>query len=216
MTPSRILLAAACLAAVAHPAAAQEKAQGPYWLHVGVAEIKFDASATVDVPALGGRIPGQSATAADNTAFAFEIGYEVMPNWIVSLTAGAPPKTTLTGRGGPLDGAPLGSVKYGPAVVSGHYHLDLGAFRPYVGGGLTYVLAMKDYDAALTRLKVDNGLGFALQAGVDVPLGKDISLFLDVKKLYVSVDATFNGPAPGSAKVKLDPVIVHAGIGWRF
>lgn len=216
MSLSRVLLAAACLAAVAHPVAAQVKAPGPYWLHVGVAEVKFHSSATVDVPAFGGRIPGQSLTAADNTAFAFEIGYEVMPNWIVSVTAGVPPKTSITGRGGPFDGVPLGSVKYGPAVVSGHYHLDLGAFRPYLGGGLTYVLAMKDYDAALTQLKVDNGLGVALQAGVDVPLGNDISLFLDVKKLFVSVDAKFTGPAPGSAKVKLDPVVVHAGIGWRF
>jgi hypothetical protein len=68
------------------------------WLHVGPAAVQFNSSATVDVPALGGRVPGQSARASNSTTLGVEIGYELWPNVMASATVGLPPTTTLTGR----------------------------------------------------------------------------------------------------------------------
>lgn len=208
---TRSALIAATLLAAAPWCQAQ---QG--WAHLGVAHVSFNESATVDVAAFGGRVPGQSATASNNTTVGVEVGWEVSKDVIASLTLGLPPTTTLTGKGGPLDGAKLGEVKYGPSVWSLHWHFDAGAVKPYVGGGLTYVLALDSKDATLTGVKVKNALGGALQAGFDAPMGKDWGLFVDVKRLFVKAKATFNGPAPGEAKVTLDPWILHAGVSLRF
>lgn len=203
------------VAAAALPAQAQ-RAEGPFWLHLGAAAVAFDSRAEVDVAAFGGRVPGQSAQARHNTTVALELGYAISPQLVLSATVGIPPVTRLTGVGGPLDGAALGSVKYGPSVWSLHYHWPMGGVQPYVGGGLTYVLALESRDATLTGLDVKNALGAALQAGLDIPLGKQHSVFIDVKKLFVKAKARFDGPAPGTATVRLDPLIVHAGMGWRF
>jgi len=53
------------------------------------------------------------------------------------LTVGVPPTTTLTGKGGPVDGLELGRAKYAPAVLSAHYHFDAGVVKPYVGSAST-------------------------------------------------------------------------------
>lgn len=203
------------LAAAAWPVQAQG-GDTPFWLHLGAARVAFDSAAEVTVPAFGGRVAGQSAQARDNSTLALELGYAIAPNLVLSATVGIPPVTELTGVGGPLAGARLGSVKYGPSVWSAHYHWPLAGLRPYVGGGLTYVLALASRDATLTGLEVKNALGGALQAGVDIPLTGQLSAFVDVKKLFVKAKARFDGPAPGTATVRLDPLIVHAGIGWRF
>jgi outer membrane protein len=97
-----------------------------------------------------------------------------------------------------------------------HYHFDAGAVKPYVGGGLTYVLAFESRDAALGRLDVKNALGGALQAGIDWQASRDWAIFIDLKKLIVDAKATFDTPAPGKATAKLDPLIVHAGVMFRF
>lgn len=214
----KTLLAKPLVAALGGLAAGSVCSQpaAPGWLHLGAAYVDFDASATVKVPALGGTVPGQSAQASNNTTLGLEVGWRVLPDVIVSATVGLPPTTTLKGDGGPFDGATLGRVKYGPAVLSAHYHWNLGGWQPYVGGGLTYVLALESRDATLTKLDVPNALGGALQVGVDVPLGERWGLFVDVKKLYVKAKARFEGPAPGTASVTLDPLIVHAGVSWSF
>ena len=205
-----LTLAAAC--GVGH---AQSTGQR-LWVHLGVAHVDFNSSATVDVPALGGRVQGQSASASNNTTLAFEVGYELAPGVIASATLGIPPTTTITGQGGPFAGAELGKVKYGPSVWTVHYHFDAGVVKPYVGAGLTYVLVFQSRDSTLGGLDSKNALGSAIQAGMDIPLNNQWFAFVDAKKLFVKAKPTFTNPAPGSATLKLDPLIVHAGIGFRF
>ena len=186
------------------------------WVHLGVAHVDFNSGATVSVPALGGQVQGQSASASNNTTLAFEVGYELAPRVIASATLGIPPTTTITGQGGPFAGAELGKVKYGPSVWTVHYHYDAGVVKPYFGAGLTYVLVFQSKDSTLGGLDSKNAWGSALQAGMDIPLNNQWFAFVDAKKLFVKAKPTFTSPAPGSATLKLDPLIVHAGIGFRY
>ena len=87
------------------------------------------------------------------------------PSVIVSLTAGLPPTTTLIGKGGPVDGLQLGRVKYGPAVLSAHYHFDAGSFKPYVGAGINYTAVLESKDGAVAELDVKSAWGSVLQVG---------------------------------------------------
>ena len=68
---------------------------------------------------------------------------------------------------------------------------------------------------ALNPVTLDShSFGAALQAGVDMPLDKNWSINLDVKKIYLQTDVYANGVNAGT--LKLDPVAVGVGVGYRF
>ncbi|OXE37275.1 MAG: hypothetical protein CGW95_02510 [Phenylobacterium zucineum] len=103
-----------------------------------------------------------------------------------------------------------------PPVVALQYHFAPAArVSPYVGAGLNYMLFYggKDYNGF--KVKVKDGLGYALQAGVDVAIKDNWSVNLDVKKVYFNTKANINGGALTS-KVNLDPWVVSAGVGYKF
>jgi len=103
-----------------------------------------------------------------------------------------------------------------PPVVTLQYHFNpKGRISPYLGAGVNYMdwYSGKDYNGFAVKLK--SGAGTALQAGTDIALKGRWSLNLDVKKVFYKTDATINGGALKS-KVKLDPAVVSAGLGYRF
>jgi outer membrane protein len=56
--------------------------------------------------------------------------------------------------------------------------------------------------------------GGALQIGVDMPLDKNWWLNFDVRKVYIRSDVFVGADNKGS--LKLDPVFVGLGLGYRF
>ena len=189
---------------------------GPWWVHAGPVQVQFHTKADVSVD--GAPVPGGGVDASNSTTLGLEIGYDLTPNVAARLTVGVPPTTKLTGTG-PLEGAgELGRAKYGPAVLSATWAFDgLGAFRPYVGAGVNYPIVLDSQDGAITSLKVKSAFGSVLQAGFDVALGQRWGLFVDVKKIFLKTTADgMVGPAPASATVRLDPVLVHGGVSYRF
>ncbi|MCP5410617.1 MAG: OmpW family protein [Alphaproteobacteria bacterium] len=112
---------------------------------------------------------------------------------------------------------PLGSVWLLPPTVTVQYHLQPTdpLFRPYVGVGLNYTF-FYNAKSPLPGISYDDNAGFALQAGADIPVGKDgYFLNVDVKKLFLG---TTLHAASGTVKgdVNIDPWIVGAGVGIRF
>ena len=103
-----------------------------------------------------------------------------------------------------------------PPVAAVQYHFAPAAkVSPYVGAGLNYMLFYggKDYNGF--KVKVKDGVGYALQAGVDVATQDRWSLNLDVKKVYFNTKANINAGTLNS-KVNLDPWVVSAGVGYKF
>jgi outer membrane protein len=125
-----------------------------------------------------------------------------------------------------LPGAELVSdAKLVPATVTLKYHFNSGGISPYVGAGPAFFLFFDEEPGAATvPLGVDDfdlsdELGFALQAGIDLPLGsKGLALSLDAKRYFVSTNARWFA---GGVKVietehQLDPWVLSAGLGLRF
>jgi len=209
---------AAALAILAAASAHAQTEDKRIWAHLGPVAVRFSTDTQLTVG--GAPVDGANASAKNNVSAAIELGYEVAPAVIMSMTVGYPPTTTLTGRGGPVDGLELGKVKYGPAVLSVHYHFDAGAIKPYLGAGVNYTAVLESKDGVVADLDVKSAWGSVLQAGVDVPLSGDWSLFLDVKKIFVKTKATgtvpaFGGP-PAEANIRLNPLLIHTGISMRF
>jgi outer membrane protein len=179
----------------------------------------FDSSAVVKGG--GAVVPGLSAEADDNTTLLFDISRKVTPRWKVRFFGGFPPETTLKKVGsfaGIPNGTKLGKVTYAPAVLSATYDLPkIGKIQPYVGGGVNYTLVYNEKDKALNKVKVDNGLGAVVQIGADMDMGNNWTVGLDVRKIFVSVDATAGSPLGDVAiDLKLDPTIVWLSVGKTF
>lgn len=113
-----------------------------------------------------------------------------------------------------------------PPAVTLQYHFDgMGAFKPYVGVGVQYIHFFNEKTGnnpiRAQSVNIDDAFGFTLQAGLDLAIGGGWYLNADVKKTWLDTTATWrNAAAVGGnnviAKVDLDPLIVSAGLGYRF
>ena len=109
---------------------------------------------------------------------------------------------------------PIGSFKHLPPTLTLQYHFtDFQSFKPYVGAGINYTKITADNLSSPYHLESDS-YGAAFQAGVDVPLTKQVSLNFDVKKVYIRSDVYSGSTNAGT--LKLDPVLVGVGVGYRF
>ncbi|GAB3366200.1 MULTISPECIES: OmpW/AlkL family protein [Giesbergeria] len=141
--------------------------------------------------------------------------YFYTKNLAVELILTVPQKHTLYSNGGAI-----GSFKHLPPTLTAQYHFtDLGKIKPYVGAGVNYTrLSSVNFAptvAAALNPSVDkNSWGLAIQAGVDIPLGNNLYLNLDVKKVQIRTDVSSFGKNVGEFKV--DPVLFGIGLGWRF
>jgi len=119
-----------------------------------------------------------------------------------------------------LAGVDVGSSWIFPPALTVQYHFDgMGAIKPYVGVGLQYInfFSSKSDDLG-GSLKIDDAVGFTVQAGVDFQLGGGWYAGLDVKKTWLDSDyrLTTGAGAVLRGDFDLDPLIVTANIGYRF
>ena len=103
-----------------------------------------------------------------------------------------------------------------PPVVTVQYRpLTSGRISPYVGAGVNYMLFYSGKDKNGFTVDLDNGFGYALQAGADIGIQGPWSLNVDVKKVWFNTDANINDGALKS-DVDLDPWVVSVGVGRKF
>ena len=146
-----------------------------------------------------------------------DITYFLSPNFALELIL-ATTSHDVMAIDTALGNVPLGNVNLLPPTLTAQYHFNPGGkIRPYFGAGLNWTIFF-DEDAAggaVTTWRVENAIGFALQAGVDIALSNHWMLNLDVKRLFLDTKASINDGAI-NAKVKVDPWIFGVGFGYRF
>lgn len=114
----------------------------------------------------------------------------------------------------------LGHAWVLPPALTLQYHFQPDAkFSPYIGAGINYsIFYGEDNGDGFTDLDVDNGLGYALQAGFDYWMNDNWGLNLDVKYIDVNVDVTVDSGATKlhANDVDIDPWVFGAGVSYRF
>jgi outer membrane protein len=111
--------------------------------------------------------------------------------------------------------AKIGDTTLFPPTVMLQYHFDMGKIKPYVGAGVNYNVFFDTKGTSnAPGLKLDNAWGAAVQAGVDYHLSGNWFANVDFKKYWIGTDYSANGGVHGH--VDIDPIIVGAGIGYRF
>ena len=206
MKTSSAILAAVALS-LAGAAMAQESAPTSPWL-LRVRALHL-APADKSDP-LGGAGAADRIHVSDKWIPDVDISYFFTPHWAAELVLTYPQKHTVT-----LDGAAIGSFKHLPPTLTAQYHFLPGAtIDPYLGAGLNYTL--------ISRVELLNGaadlehdsVGAALQAGVDVRIDQRWRFNVDLKKVRIRSDVVIAG-ARASA-VKVDPLLLGVGLGYRF
>lgn len=189
----------------------------PSWfVHLGAGVVMPSESAKIN--AAGLRIPGASISIAAQVTPIVEAGYFLTPNWAVSFTGGLPPTINIKGAGSVGALGSFGKAVYGPMTLTTHYHFtNFGRFQPYVGVGVAYMKIFSTKDNVLTNLSINDAVGPALQAGVDIMIDDRWSAFVDVKKAFLRTRTTgYLGLAPIRAWATVDPLVVSTGVGYRF
>jgi outer membrane protein len=197
----KILIAAAVGLLVAGHVAAQES---PWLVRARAVNLQMQNDNSASLTNAG------FALAVDNkTIPEVDITYFFNKNLAAELILTVPQSQTVTNQG-----AYLGTFKHLPPVLTVQYHFtDFAGFKPYVGAGLNYT---KISSVSLQGYQLDNhSVGTALQVGVDVPLDQKWSLNLDIKKVNLKTDVYASSGA-NAGTLKLDPLLVGVGLGYRF
>ena len=111
----------------------------------------------------------------------------------------------------------LGGVGVLPPTLLLQYHFNhAGKVRPYVGAGLNYTYFYNNgLNVGGEGVSINkSSFGPALQFGVDVQLTKKVFMNVDVKKIWMSTDATLGDKGIGT--LHIDPLIVGVGVGMKF
>jgi outer membrane protein len=163
-----------------------------------------------------------------NNSFMPEIDFTYMlTNQIGAELILATTKHDASGRTGTTGSiGKLASTWVLPPTLTLQYHLmPEGRIRPYVGAGINYTIfysekASKGLVAAVGKTKVSmkSSFGYALQAGVDIPINDRAFFNLDVKYIDIDTTARLATTAAGvqRTRIHLDPFVFGVGIGMRF
>jgi outer membrane protein len=112
-----------------------------------------------------------------------------------------------------------------PTLLVQWHFLPDAQIRPYVGAGINYTFtygedATSSLEGALggpTKVDLDNSFGWAAQVGVDIGVDQHWFVNLDVKYIDLDVDAEITtGGTKRTTNVEINPIIVGAGVGYRF
>lgn len=198
----QLIAAAVLLSMGTGVAMAQASKEGP-WM-VRVRAVNLDMSNKNETLVAGLEVSNKLIPEVD-------ISYFFTKNIAAELILTVPQKHDVKAAG-----AYLGSFRHLPPTLTLQYHFDMGSYKPYVGAGFNYT---KISSVDLSRVGAGSGLsssstGLALQAGVDIPMGNGMYFNFDVKKIQIKTDVIAAGTNVG--KLKLDPLAVGVGVGWRF
>ncbi len=121
----------------------------------------------------------------------------------------------IRAQGGATDVAVHETWVLPPVVTLQYRPMPEARVSPYVGAGVNYMLFFDGEDRNGFDVELEDGFGYALQAGADVALTGPWTLNLDAKKVWFDTGATINGGALQS-DVALDPWVVSLGVGRKF
>lgn len=187
-----------------------------FMIRVRALYFKPDESSST-ITNIGGKVEEVSHAIVPEVDFTYFFTKNIAAELILAST-----KHTVDARGTTLDvnhKTKLGIVKLIPATLLAQFHLlPDQMFDPYVGVGINYTYFYEqNQHATLTDIKYDDSVGAAFQAGVDINIGRNWYVNLDVKKVLVETDvAVTAGATVAKTTVTLDPYVLGAGFGYKF
>ncbi len=226
--PTKILVAAALAAGALTTIPAQAE-EGPLMIRLRAVYLDFaqksDAFVLTTDTAGAVSIPKDAIEINKKTIPDIDFEYFFTKNFSSELVLTYPQTQDVTVNVPGLGKVALGTFKHLPPTLTAKWNfIPDGTFRPYVGLGVNLTL-ISSVDLGVpavagvqsTRIPLDlssSSFGVAAQAGFDVKVADHYFINVDVK--YVQLEADVKAGGAKVTKVKLDPWLLGAGIGYRF
>lgn len=103
-----------------------------------------------------------------------------------------------------------------PLTLTGQYHIaPFGAIRPYVGLGYHGAYMMNKCKS----FNIKNGHGPVAQVGLDFVAKDDTIINFDIRQYLLNTKVTYKDSfikPPVTSKVKINPLLISVGIGFKF
>ena len=145
------------------------------------------------------------------------LGYFINSKISIYALLPYPPTTDIEGKDA-FEDMSVAEVTYAPFALTGNYHLDLGSFEPFIGGGISYTAFLSVDDGDVLDVEAENSFGFVLRAGLDYRVNNTWGVSASVNKMFVSTEYTgLVMVAPetyflGEFEVTLDPWVYSLGV----
>lgn len=206
MLKKTLLISLACAAAA--PAFAHE--EGSLILRAGAAMVTPNVSTDANLAPL-------SIDVDDNTQLGLTATYMFSNKLGVGLLAATPFEHDITAAG-----TTIGSTEHLPPTVTLQWFpLDNPTVQPYIGAGLNYTTffneelnATGQAATGASSMSLSDSVSWALEAGVDVIIGKNLVLNAAIWQVDINTDLSLNGTKVG--EIELDPFAAMVGVGWKF
>ncbi|MDD2271561.1 MAG: outer membrane beta-barrel protein [Desulfuromonadaceae bacterium] len=154
------------------------------------------------------RLDGVKPTVSDSIIPELDLEYFFMKNLSTELIL------AVTKNDIKFDGDKVGSTWLLPPTFTVKFHPLAGeTISPYVGVGVNYTMPFNSNLDGTPDFNIDNSVGWAAQAGVDVKIKENIYLNFDYK--YVKADTKIT-VAGTKYTLDLNPNLFGIGVGYRF
>lgn len=167
-------------------------------------------------------VPSGAIKASNETIPEIDITYFFTKNLAAELILTYPQKHKVRVTQSAVGAFDAGTLKELPPTLTLQYHFMPDAqFRPYVGAGINYTrfssvnLAPLDAVTGGTNSVKNTSIGGSVQVGLDIKVGTNSYINVDLKKVYLRTDLN-NSAAGKLSHLKLDPTLLGIGYGFRF
>lgn len=152
----------------------------------------------------------------DDTQLGLTGTYMITSQVGIEVLAATPFKHTVE-----LDGNKIGTTKHLPPTVSVQYYpMDSSsAIQPYVGAGLNMTFFFDEAGAVKGDALGPLGDSFGLSVSAGVNYDIDDKFMANLAVWYIDIDSELEGSNTALGKdydVEIDPIIVMAGVGYKF
>lgn len=171
-------------------------------------------------------VPGGKVDVGDGGGPFVSAAYMFSDNVSTELGFGVPPKLDIKGRGTIEQAGKIADAKVLSPILMLQYRFGRpdAVFRPYVGLGSTYtmynsvtttpILSILTNPSGVTTASIDNAWGGVAQIGATYKLNKH--WFVDGSIVPSRVKTTAHLSTGQSVELKVDPLLVNLGVGYRF
>ena len=152
----------------------------------------------------------------DDTQLGLTGTYMLTPQVGIELLAATPFKHTVE-----LDGNKIGTTKHLPPTLSVQYYpMDsTSALQPYVGAGLNMTFFFDEADTVKGDALGPLGDSFGLSVSAGINYDIDDKFLANLAVWYIDIDSELEGSNTALGKdydVEIDPIVVMAGVGYKF
>jgi len=166
-------------------------------------------------------VPADAIHINSKTFPEIDFEYFITPSWSSELILTYPQSQTVTVESSALGGpANIGTFKHLPPILTLKYNfIPGGDFRPYIGAGVNFTL-LSDVRLAVPTappmaLELSRtSVGPAVQGGFDYKMADHWFANADVKWAMLRADVKFDSQT--LAQVRVDPLLVAVGLGYRW